>query len=169
MQADQKKKAVDLEQSARTPAEGSSSQAKQRSDVQSARQRDAKKRRKQRASEAAASSSSWHPRPVPSGAKVYRRRIPPPVAKASSPELPQELPSDPRHSSSEPGFGIPKLSGLSSVPIIFPIPTSDSLDSSRRDLLPLSVLLAQYEKQFPPLQTPCTFSIRRSDTIKTKT
>ena len=59
-----------------------------RSDAQRARRRDAKKRRKQRASEAAASSSSWHPRPGPSGAKVYKRYIPPPIAQTSSPELP---------------------------------------------------------------------------------
>ena len=205
MQADQKQKAVDLEHSAPPRAKGSSSQAKHRCDVQRARRRDAKKRRQQKASEAAASSSSWHPRRVPSGAKVYRRRIPPSVVEFSFPELPQESTGDPRRFSSELGIGIPILSsssswhprrvpsgakvyrrripplvvefsspelpqestgdprrfsselgivipilsGLASDPISFPIPISDPSDSSRRDLLPLSVLMAQYEKQFP--------------------
>ena len=99
------------------------------------------------------SSSSWHPRPVPSGAKVYRRRIPPPIAETSSPKFPQESTGAPRHSSSEPGFGIPILAG----------PSSDSI------YFHYLCFMAQYKKQFPPLQTPCTNSIRRSDRIKTKT
>ena len=113
-----------------------------------------------------------HPRPLPKDAKVYRRRVPPSTL-ASSSALP--LASPPLveipvvHYLESGGVPIPILLETAQVSSLQDSPSCPSSDSSSRDLLPLSVLRAQYEKQFPSLKASSTpFSVRRSDRIRTK-
>ena len=109
---------------------------------------------RKRAQQVEVQSRALHPRPPPKDAKVYRRENPPPPL-ASSSTLPSAALShigDPR--------GHYSVSSDALIPILLEIaedsPATSFHSDSSRDLLPLSVLMAQYEEQFPSLEASCS-------------